>query len=438
MPRLEKKLHTLKLLALSIFFSSAAFCAAELADPSPEELTRTYLKYLPHSPEAMKTPMDSAEKGITHIARILKQMERLEHSYHVKNKPSYGCSFTTKNEPPIQLIVHAITGKKSWKKEMLESLDSPITIADVGCGLGFSTISVVLQTLEIYEKDSWELKAPINIDLYDISSEHEEPLTALAALINMAFPKYFRIRIFVHDATQPFPVQNYYRLAMGLNFMHYVPQTNWALVLKNLENSMKKDGMLFLTVDHYLSGLSSKEDVDTLEAAIKRVESPFIIPSVHLLKKDSGKEVATQTANLSLFQIIKEEADEAKLDDYQQPQKMSSCIPGKSYRFDEINIKNFQTLLETMLRKKTKPSDKDLPEAQIQIIVKAMLGQLPLGNLWIQLGCYRFNEKLFEKALKGSLGKGSKLAEKPLEWTTKLPLGIDGSPSSVGITLVKG
>lgn len=41
----EKKLHTLKLLPLSIFFSSAAFCAAEKDEPSPEELTRTYLKY---------------------------------------------------------------------------------------------------------------------------------------------------------------------------------------------------------------------------------------------------------------------------------------------------------------------------------------------------------------------------------------------------------
>jgi SAM-dependent methyltransferase len=319
MHRLEKKLQTLKLLTLAIFFSSAAFCAAELVDPSPEELTRTYLGYLPHSADAVETPIASAEKGITHIARILKQIERLEHSYHVKNKPSYGCSFTIKNEQPIQFIVHALTGRNSWKKELIESLNSPIAIADVGCGLGFSTISVVLQTLEVYEKDRWELKEPINIDLYDISSEHEEPLTALAALINMAFPKYFRIRTFVHDATEAFPKQNHYRLAMGFNFMHYVPQTNWSLVLKNLENSMKKGGMLFLTADHYLCGLD-KEDADQLESSIEEHKSPFVMPTSLLFSKRDGKAKGTLFANPKLLAVLKEGKENT---------------PGHKYTFDE-------------------------------------------------------------------------------------------------------
>ncbi|MCX7343747.1 MAG: class I SAM-dependent methyltransferase [Proteobacteria bacterium] len=422
----EKKLHTLKLLALSIFFSSAAFCAAEKDEPSPEELTRTYLKYLQLDDAVMdKTralPIDSAKYGLAIIACLLKTTERLEHCKHVNAGPSYGCSFTAKNEPPIQFIVHAITGKKSWKKEMLESLDSSITIADVGCGLGFSTISVVLQTLEIYEKDSWELKAPIHIDLYDISPEHKEPLIALAALINMALPKYFKIKTFVHDAVQPFPEQNYYRLAMGFNFMHYVPQTNWALVLQNLENSMKKGGMLFLTADHYLCGLD-KDDADHLESSIENYGSPFIIPTCLLFSKKGGKANGTQLTNLDLKAVLKEDKENT---------------PGHQYSFNDIHRENFLELSKAMLQKKPTPSSSELTAKEIEMFSAGILRNLRLGELAIQLGCYRFNEELFESALGAYLGEESRLAKKELDWSKHLPKNSDGSPSSVGMTFIKG
>ncbi len=416
---LGKKLQAL---ALSIFLSSGVFGAAERNEPSPEELTRTYLRYLPHSPQAMNIPIDSAEKGIVLIAHHLKETERVEHSNYIKENISYGCSFTSKNESPMQSIVDALTDKRL------------VTIADVGCGLAFSTIDLILKTIELCKTGT----CVIHIDLYDISQEHEEPLTALATLINMAFPRYFKVRTFVHDAAQAFPEQDCYQFVLGLNFMHYVPQAKWRLVLQNLENSMKKDSMLFLTVDHYLSGLSNKGDVDTLEAAVQMAPFPFIIPSVHLLKKASGKEVGTQITNLKLSQITNEESDEAKEDGDQHPQKMSAATPGKRYDFKEIHINNFKALLEVMLRKKSKPSDRNLPEAQIQMIVKAMLRELPLGNLWIQLGCYRFNEELFERALEISLGKGSRLTKQELDWSKHLPINIDGSPSSVGMTFIKG
>ncbi len=422
----EKKLHTLKLLALSIFFSSAAFCAAEKDEPSPEELTRTYLKYLQLDDAVMdKTralPIDSAKYGLAIIACLLKTMERLEHCKHVNAGPSYGCSFTAKNEPPIQFIVHAITGKKSWKKELIESLNSPIAIADVGCGLGFSTVSVVLHTLEVYEKDSWELKAPINIDLYDISSEHEEPLTALAALINMAFPRYFKIRTFVHDATQSFPEQNYYRLAMGFNFMHYVPQTNWALALQNLENSMKKGGMLFLTADHYLCGLD-KEDADQLESSIEEYDSPFVMPTSLLFNKRAGKAKGTQLANPKLLAVLKEGKENT---------------PGHQYSFNDIHRENFLRLSKAMLLKKPTPSCPELTEEEIERFSAGLLRNLKLGELSLQLGCYRFNEELFESALGAYLGEESRLAKKELDWSKHLPKNSDGSPSSVGMTFIKG
>ena len=91
-----------------------------------------------------------------------------------------------------------------------------------------------------------------------------------------------------------------------------------------------------------------------------------------------------------------------------------------------------------MLLKKPTPSCPELTEEKIERFSAGLLRNLKLGELSLQLGCYRFNEKLFEEALNRSLGEKSKLSKKPLDWTTKLPLNMDGSPSSVGMTFIKG
>lgn len=160
---------------------------------------------------------------------------------------SYGNSFLEKNAAPINHIVKQLTGRGDWCREGIENTDTHI--ADIGCGLGLSTASLIIQVGEIYEAEGWDLEFPIRIDLYDINPENQDALRALARLVNNAYPKYFNVTATTYDITKE-SLFTVYDVILALNVMHYIPENLWGLSVRNISDSMKNQGKLLVTVDY--------------------------------------------------------------------------------------------------------------------------------------------------------------------------------------------
>jgi hypothetical protein len=118
---------------------------------------------------------------------------------HVKEGPSYGRSFTIKNKHALDFVVELLTGKvKSWPKKTICSGEADICIADVGCGIGLGAVYALSEVVKYYEAEGWTIEKPIELDLCDITPEHQGALSALTELVNMAYPQYFKLRTFSH------------------------------------------------------------------------------------------------------------------------------------------------------------------------------------------------------------------------------------------------
>lgn len=222
-----KKLIISVLLVPCILHAAAAYPTIE-----PVEYARTYVRYLGitlpsevnTSDEVLRIILGSIRTGVYH--------------QHVKEGSAYGYSFIGKNQPPIKYVVDLLTAQKKWERKTIET--TSIRLADVGCGLGLSAISLVAHVVETYKRDGWTLSTPIKLDLFDISPEHQPALQALANFVNTAYDKYFRVTAVQCDITQqPIAAENSYNISLLFNLMHYVPETKWRAALGNIVNAMK-------------------------------------------------------------------------------------------------------------------------------------------------------------------------------------------------------
>lgn len=209
----------------------------------------TYVKIISPS-----TKINSPSEGITALNAIYNISHIMRNGgvspsgiLHKFTGISYGNSFLEKNAAPINHIVKQLTGRGVWCREGIENTDTHI--ADIGCGLGLSTASLIIQVGEIYEAEGWDLESPIRIDLYDINPENQEALRALARLVNKAYPKYFNVTATTYDITKE-SLFTVYDVILALNVMHYIPENLWGLSVRNISDSMKNQGKLLVTVDY--------------------------------------------------------------------------------------------------------------------------------------------------------------------------------------------
>lgn len=336
---------------------------------------------------------------------------------HVTGGAAYGFSFAEKNGPPMQYVAELLTGKKNWKKGTIESI--PITIADVGCGVGISAVLLMSQVIETYEHEKWVLKSPIQFDLFDISPEHQPILQALVAIVNGAYPQYFKVTAGVHDVTQPFARANYYRIVFALNLMHYVPETRWGEALTSIEGTMQKGGMLFMTTDHYLAYVAEEEQAQAFEASIRTAPSPFFSPLVLLFNREAGQEKATRIRNLNGVPFLMEEEPyipcaqytDAQLD----PHKFTQMLTSHAKNIGKETVSIFAENSKTM----------EIPTAEV-------IGLVVAGKLSVQLGNYGFDEESLERAVRLFVPE-SRLKKLKLGWSKDLMASV----RTLGMTLVK-
>ncbi|MEI8321433.1 MAG: class I SAM-dependent methyltransferase [Alphaproteobacteria bacterium] len=320
-----------------------------------------------------------------------------------------------------------MTGTKNWTKEQI--LSKPVSIADVGCGLGFSAAYFVSEVVKVYDSEpGWTFTSPIALDLYDISPEHQNALQPLASLINEAYPQYFHVETSVHDAGEPFPSKKY-RAVFAFNLMHYVPESKWPTVIQNIEEILEVGGTLFVTTDHYHIATWTTEQCQRLEGAAKeRAEnpslSPFVSSLVPLVNPIYGDQFQTRTLNSSFDPFLKDP---------------KGYVPGAPKGIEDIDIEAVGPILRRSAREHLKLRETvGLYDGEklAETPVEEVMARLKDGRLFIQLGNYGFDESLLEKAILAN-SKGTLARLKISSWTKKLLKNRDGYLSSVGLTFTK-
>ncbi len=407
--------------------SSSSHCASSSSpsgttEDSPLSLTRTYLSFF-DAKDAKLDQIENADVGFRRIAALVNAIPAIYHR-HVKSGCAFGLSFNNKNKAPIDVVVELLTGQKVWKKETIEGING-FGIADVGCGLGLSAINFISRTVDFYKTNGWSLKAPIQLDLFDITPEHNKALEALAKLVNTAYPKYFMVRAFVHDAATPLPNKNY-RIVLALNLMHYVPEESWGSVLKNIEDATMQKGMLFLTVDNYKGHATTTGELSAFTQSASQTESPFCQATVLLFDGQLTPEKGTNLLNVSFTKVKKEAKGSTKQ------------VPGGRYKFDEIDVDKFKTLVRRHMQikvKKTIGLSQNGQQGKHEFSLEGILHLLEKERIVLQLSNYCFDENLLERAIFGT-HKGS-FKKLKFGWVNKLLKTSQGFETTVGITLIK-
>jgi len=417
------KIFSFFLFFLGSFSSVLAFSDAE--DSSPQALTKRYLAVVGHrdSIPAIKT----AKEGFDYIVHQLNTSLRRKPHSNVESGPQYGFSFVHKNKPPVAFVTDLMTGKKSWKKE--DILYKAISIADIGCGLGFSAAYFISETVKAYSSEpGWNFQSPIKLDLYDITPAHQDALRPLAALVNAAYPEYFHVETFTHDAKDPLAKEKY-RIVFALNLLHYVPEPTWPHVVRNIEDTLEKKGMFFVTTDHYHGYTCTDQQCQRLEMAAKeRAEnpalSPFVSSLVSLMNPEHGEQFQTNVLNSCFNLFLK---------------NPTMYVPGERKSAEEIDLEVVKSILRRSAKEYLKPREsiglydgKKLAETPIEEIIQ----RLKDGSLAISLANYGFDDRLLEKAILTN-SRGMLVRLKISSWPKELLKTTDGYPSSVGLTFTK-
>jgi SAM-dependent methyltransferase len=400
---------------------SSVLAAASAEDLSPQELTRRYMSVLGHTEDIPK--ITTPREGFDYIVQSITSLSGQPHK-HVDSGLQYGWSFFEKNIPPVEFMKELMTGIKTWKKEQI--LSGPPSIADIGCGLGFSAAYFVSEVVKVYDTEPrWELKSPIKLDLYDITPEHQKALQPLVALVNAAYPQYFHLKTFTHDAKDPFPA-NQYRVVFALNLMHYIPESDWLRVVPNIENILEKGGMFLVTTDHYCGGASSYEQFQKLEGAAKKRagEKSALSPLLCLVNPEYGNHFQTIVLNTSFEPFLRDP---------------TSYVPGSSVKIEQVNMKVIRNILKKSAKERFNNlgtialyNGKNLAEVSIDEVIS----QLEDGSLLIRLGNYVFDETLLEGAIL-TRAKGTLSRLKITSWPQKLLKNSFGYPSTVGLTFTR-
>lgn len=233
------------ILISSCIFNISYAAILEPTSSEPSELAANYLRCLSpgmHIP-TLATPQEAFDCVCNSIITEIPTGSVT----HSGSGLTYGKSFTAKNQAPVDFTVDLLTGRGSWCRDGIEGTDT--NIADVGCGLGLSAVSLMSRVITTYTEGGWCLGHPIHFDLYDINPAHQPALQALATLVNTAYPEYFHVTATCHDVTN-FLELDHYHVVLALNVMHYVPQTRWGEAIQSLEYSMKPGAMLLMTTDY--------------------------------------------------------------------------------------------------------------------------------------------------------------------------------------------
>ena len=378
---------------------------------TPLRLATTYIRYVKPGvgvrAEGDITPLDAFNTICQVIGHHLPE-GRVYHG-HVTDGSAYGYSFTDKNQPPIEFVA-GLLGSKKYR-------DTHMAIADVGCGLGLSAISFISMVVAREAPAS-----PISFDLFDINPEHQDALQSLAKLANMAHPRHFRVTAGVHDAADPLPL-NRYNFIFAFNFMHYVQETKWGSTLENMVGAMKKDGMLLMITDHWLSCVDHVDQKMALEESVRTVASPFFSAAVLVFDPRVGQEKGTHIKNLKLISFLKGGQE---------------YIPGATCRYDQLDDEKFRELLSIHLAERCKRTvvlflgTADREEIPAERVIELIAN----GTLVVQIGSYTFDDILLERAVRQFIPE-DRLKKAPFNWTQHLIKNPRGYSSSVGITFIK-
>lgn len=226
-------------------FNISYAATLEPTSSEPSELAANYLRWL--NPGMHIPTLATRQEAFDCVCNSIITEIPTGAVTHSGSGLTYGKSFTAKNQAPVDFTASLLTGRGSWCRDGIEGTDT--NIADVGCGLGLSAVSLMSRVISTYTEGGWCLGHPIHFDLYDINPAHQPALQALATLVNTAYPEYFHVTATCHDVTN-FLELDHYHVVLALNVMHYVPQTRWGEAIQSLEYSMKPGAMLLMTTDY--------------------------------------------------------------------------------------------------------------------------------------------------------------------------------------------
>jgi SAM-dependent methyltransferase len=302
---------------LVIFLFSVANAASSAEEPQHVKDLRTYVGFVSPGSGIDAIPENfTAKNAFTELCMVWLGIEEVAHD---SEKP-YGKSFTDKNEKPIEFTAELLTGCGSWGKDAIEGTCT--NIADVGCGLGLSALSLIAMVSHGYEEDGWHLDHPIQFDLYDINPTHQPALKALARIVNAAYPEYFHVTADCGDITNSFEI-DYYDVILALNVMHYIPEGSWHLALENIENAMKNSSYLLMTVDSVSRHVSA--DVRRNSVFFPSCLSFFPV----------GSTVGDSTAT-----VVRTDGSSDYL--------AKSYIPGETYTKDDVHVEKLVRMLSVL------------------------------------------------------------------------------------------
>lgn len=248
----------------------------------------------------------------------------------------FGLSFAPLNSKVFDKAIQVLTGQlKAWSKDRIESFQQisrrGLAIGDVGAGFGLSTLFLVAQVAQEYEKNHWSFEKPVQIHLIEVNQEVLPVLNDLVKIINQAYPRYFHLEVHHQNVLelkqeQLFPT---YDIVFALNLLHCFPLSQWRRLVNHLGVLSHEGGMLFWSANHYrdvLPGstqesnfLYSMFDPSSDQPVWEKGFYPDFV--IHLDKEN--KEKMIRLKNLEGLSPLKPEID---------------LVPYKKYSFEDLNL----------------------------------------------------------------------------------------------------
>ncbi len=409
------------LFKLLVIMTFPLYAQASGVEETPLDLAQRYINHIAPGVKIDRVDTDEdAFKAICEVMNVYLTSGGVLH-HHSKKGPDFGYSFTEKNRAPIEFVADMLTGKKSWKQETLQS--TQMTIADVGCGLGLSALLLISKVTETYQKEGWTLSHPIQLDLFDVNHTHQSALQSLVKIINKGCP-YFQLTSSVQDVSSPFPHANHYKVVFALNLMHYVPEMAWRLSLENMVCSMKKNGLLFMTTDHYQSSTTHVDQCTDFASHATKATSPFLLPCVLLHMKETSSATSNKVRNLHFLPFLKAGINYS---------------PAHSYGFDDIDEEALKKLFTHHLaerRRSTLCLFSETGTITEEVSPERMISYIQTGEVIFEIGNYGFDDLFLQRAVRQFMDD-SRLRELKSPWTKNLLKTALGGPSSVGLTFQK-
>lgn len=343
--------------------------------------TNTYKKYLNnHHGEIKASTPQEAWKQIGNIVNDIQGGV-----YHKDGR--FGASFFGRNIFSANYVIELLAGQKKWSENYIRS--HTIRLADIGCGLGLSATYLVSEVIKYYEQKEWTLKYPIEFDLYDVNQTHQEALTALSNLINLAYPQYFTVKMYTHDIRTSLERSTHYNILFALSLMHFIPSKDWDSVRINMSHVLKRNGFVFLTTDNWQAFKSNltKDQVQRLRRASKR--NPFFCPSLTIYNPLSDVNKGTHLMNFDGMNFLNNE----------EPH-----VPSEIYDIDTIDLSIFEKMLEIHMKsygKQTMGLYDQVTNKKEEVSKTDIIEKFKNKELTLYAGNYIFDQNKLRKIIQG-------------------------------------